>query len=54
MKIKKQKHNGKCKIEYDPYNGDYDCGYCTKIYCSECKYGNHGGRKDPNAKINEN
>ena len=32
---------------------DFDCGYYTTIDCKDCKYGKHGGRKDPEAKINQ-
>ena len=31
---------------------DYECGYNTKIDCDECKFG--GGRKNPEAKVNQN
>lgn len=42
----------KCKLEYDQFTGDYDCGYKTKLICEECKYG-CGGKKDPEAKVNQ-
>ena len=49
-KDRKQRHP-KCEGYYDPWSGDYDCGYDTKIDCDECKYGM--GRKDPEAKCNQ-
>lgn len=45
--------SGGCKGTKDEYNGDYDCGYGTTLDCGECKYGGHGGRKDPEAKCNQ-
>tara|TARA_R110001583_G_scaffold109400_2_gene258132 strand:- start:12484 stop:12678 length:195 start_codon:yes stop_codon:yes gene_type:complete len=44
------KHH-KCKLTYDPFTGDYDCGYKTNLACEDCKYG-CGGKKDPEAKVN--
>ena len=44
------KHH-KCKLTYDPFTGDYDCGYQTNLTCDECKYG--VGKKDPQAKVNK-
>lgn len=32
---------------------EYECGYNTIISCEECKYCNAGGRKDPEAKCNQ-
>jgi len=32
---------------------EFDCGYDTTIECEECKYGSCGGRKNPEAKINQ-
>lgn len=48
---KKQSKHPKCKGYYDEWNGDYDCGYHTKLDCEDCKYGL--GRKDPEAKCNQ-
>jgi hypothetical protein len=31
---------------------EFDCGYDSTVDCDECKYG--GGRKDPEAKCNQN
>ena len=39
-----------CNHPLDP--PEWDCGYNTTIDCDECKYG--GGRKDPEAKCNQN
>lgn len=47
----KPKKHPKCLGTYDEWNGDYDCGYYTKLLCEECKYGL--GRKDPEAKCNQ-
>ena len=45
--------HSKCKgFRTQDYGSEYDCGYDTKIDCDECKYG--GGRKDPEAKCNQN
>ncbi len=43
----------KCKGTYDAFNGDYDCEYMPSFACEDCKYGNNGGRKDPEAKCNQ-
>ena len=40
-----------CNHYLDPI--DYDCGYFTTIDCDECKYNGHNGRKDPEAKCNQ-
>jgi hypothetical protein len=32
---------------------EYDCEYNTIISCDECKYNGFGGRKDPEAKCNQ-
>lgn len=32
---------------------EFDCGYDTTIDCEDCKYGDAGGRKDPEAKCNQ-
>jgi len=38
----------------NPLDGyDFDCEYQTILTCDECKYGGHGGRKDPEAKCNQ-
>lgn len=34
------------------WGSEYECGYETTIDCEQCKYG--GGRKDPEAKCNQN
>ena len=34
------------------WGSEYECGYETTIDCDGCKYG--GGRKDPEAKCNQN
>lgn len=47
----KPKKHPKCLGTYDEWNGDYDCGYYTKLSCDQCKYGS--GRKDPEAKCNQ-
>ena len=39
-----------CKLEYDQFTGDYDCGYKTTLTCEDCKYG--VGKKDPQTKAN--
>lgn len=39
-----------CKLEYNEYAGDHDCGYGSTLDCSDCKYGK--GRKDPEAWAN--
>lgn len=41
----------KCLGSYDEWQGDWDCGYYTKLSCEECKYGL--GRKDPEAKYTQ-
>lgn len=44
----------KCKGYETPDTGwgsDFDCEYGSKLSCDECKY---GGRKDPEAKCNQN
>lgn len=41
----------KCAGTYNPYEGDYDCGYSSLLDCEDCKYGH--GRKDPEAKCNQ-
>jgi len=51
-----QKSNNKCfsiqcNHPLDP--PEYECGYFTKIECEDCKYGMQGGRKDPEAKCNQ-
>ena len=50
-KHKDFKHH-KCKLIYDQFTGDYDCGYNTILVCEECKYGL--GHKNPEAKCNTN
>ena len=40
-----------CNHPLDPI--EYDCEYDTKIDCDECKYNGRGGRKDPEAKCNQ-
>ena len=40
-----------CNHPLDPI--EYECGYYTTIDCDECKYNEHGGRKDPEAKCNQ-
>lgn len=47
------KHHAKCRLQFDAYNGDYDCEYQTTLTCDDCKYGSAGGRKDPEAKCNQ-
>ena len=51
-KTKAKGKHPKCK-GYRDYWGDFDCEYQTKIDCDQCKYGGHGGRKDPAAKCNQ-
>lgn len=51
-----KKNHEKCGIQQcnhplDP--PEYECSYNTDIYCDECKYGGHGGKKDPEAKCNQ-
>lgn len=50
---KKQKRHPKCKGEYYEYEGDFGCGYGSQLDCGDCKYGNNGGRKDPEAKCHQ-
>jgi hypothetical protein len=40
-----------CNHPLDPV--EYDCEYLTKIDCDDCKYNRRGGRKDPEAKCNQ-
>lgn len=47
---KTTKKHPKCLGEYDPWSGDFGCGYRSKLMCDECAYGL--GRKDPEAKRN--
>ena len=61
VSIKSIPGHSKCLGYQDPYMLDYDCGYNTKIDCSDCKYNIQLidgkivriGRKDPNAKCNQ-
>ena len=39
-----------CNHQLDPV--EYDCEYHSLIDCDECKYGQLGGRKDPESKCN--
>lgn len=41
-----------CNAYMDPI--EYNCEYDTKIDCDECRYGKAGGRKNPEAKCNQN
>lgn len=50
--IGKIKRHPKC-LGYQTREGDYDCEYQTKLDCDQCKYGGHGGRKDPESKCNQ-
>jgi len=53
MNKKTKKQSQGCLSTFDAFNGDYDCGYNTKITCDDCKYNNSPGRKDPEAKCNQ-
>ncbi len=46
------KRHPKCRGYHD-YWGDFDCEYQTVLECDKCKYGGHGGRKDPESKCNQ-
>ena len=46
------KRHPKCRGYHD-YWGNFDCEYQTDLECDKCKYGGHGGRKDPEAKCNQ-
>ena len=50
--INSSKRHPKCRGYYD-YWGDFYCEYQTDLECDKCKYGGHGGRKDPEAKCNQ-
>ena len=39
--------------EWTDWGYEYDCGYNTKLSCEDCKYGGHGGRRDPQAAYNQ-
>lgn len=49
-KTKPERHP-KC-LGHRDYDGEFDCGYYTRLMCEDCKYGACGGRKDPEAKCN--
>jgi len=49
--IMKNNKHPKCLLEYDEWNGDYDCGYDSTLDCDDCKYGM--GKKDPEEKCNQ-
>ena len=40
-----------CNHPLDPV--EWECGYGAIIDCDECKYGRRGGKKDPEAKCNQ-
>ena len=46
-------HHAKCGLRFDAHNGDYDCEYAPTIACEDCKYGGFGGKKDPEARCNQ-
>ncbi len=43
----------KCLGYTDEWTREFDCEYQTSLECTDCKYGGHGGRKDPEAKVNQ-
>lgn len=47
------KNHPLCKIEYDPWNGDHDCGYGATIACERCRFGPNGRGLDPRSKRNQ-
>lgn len=51
----KPKKHPKCKLVHwtSVWGGEYDCEYGSTLTCHECKYGEHGGTKDPKAKCNQ-
>ncbi len=46
------KRHPKC-LGYTNWAQEFDCEYESALDCSECKYGGGGGRKDPEAKVNQ-
>ena len=40
-------------VEYTMEGTEYSCGYYTTIDCGDCKYNVVAGRKDPEAKCNQ-
>lgn len=46
------KRHPKC-LGYTNWAQEFDCEYESNLDCSECKYGGGGGRKDPEAKVNQ-
>lgn len=59
LDVSKQVRHPKCLGSYSssPSETDdgFECGYPTKdsFHCGECKYGNSGGHKDPQSKVNQ-
>lgn len=41
-----------CNNQFDPI--EFGCEYESNIDCDECKYNGRGGRKNPEAKCNQN
>jgi hypothetical protein len=55
--LEKSKKHSECKGWYKNDWGmvdgpDWGCGYNTIIACDDCKYNNHGGTLNPEAKRN--
>lgn len=48
----KPKKHLKCR-GYTNWALEFDCEYESTVMCEDCRYGGHGGRKDPEAKVNQ-